>query len=140
VKLYTAELQKHRYLHFALPIVADFMSKENALYLELFALSKKLVISCYELTLDLPEDEKTNFSRYIRSAALGLHINIAQANYAKPKKKEKLMRSSLNLLIILETASGILSEVGLAAQDDVIELIKITSRCEQLTKEIKLSN
>ena len=87
----------------------------NITQTELFALSKKIIISCYERTMDLEEDEKTNFSRYIRKASLELHINIAQLVNAKPKKRKKMIGSVINSLVVIETAAGILSEVGLSA-------------------------
>ena len=115
------------------------MSK-NAEQIELFSLSKKIAISCYELTMDLEEDEKTNFSRYIRRASLELHINIALAVYAKPKKRNKLIGSAINSLVIIKTAADILAEVGLVDQEKVQELLKLTCECEKLTGEIYLNN
>jgi hypothetical protein len=108
--------------------------------IELFALSRQLVVSCYELTMDLDEDEKTNFSRYIRRASLELHINIAQAGFAKPKKRNKLISSVINALVIINTAAGILAEVGLVEVDKVQDLLKLTTECEKLTGEIYLKN
>lgn len=113
------------------------MSKK-VVHIELFSLSKKIAISCYELTMDLHEDEKTNFSRYIRRASLELHINIAQSEFAKPKKRNKLIGSAINSLVIIETAAGILSEVGLVDKENVNELLILTSRCEKLVREIYL--
>lgn len=112
----------------------------NVEHIELFALSREIVICCYELTMNLDEDEKTNFSQYIRRSSLELHINIAQAGFAKPKKRNKLIASSFNALIIIKTAAGILAEVGLVEQEKVQELLKLTSECEKLTGEIYLKN
>ena len=58
--------------------------------LEVFNLSKQLVIACYELTHELPETEKTNFAKYIRTAALTVHLSIAQGAFLKTKKKKKI--------------------------------------------------
>ena len=110
----------------------------NPQQIELFILSKNIVIRCYELTMDLNEDEKTNFSRYIRKASLDLHINIAQAAFAKPKKRNKMIDAAINSLIIIETAADILSEVGLVNNENVNDLLNLTSRCEKLTREIYL--
>jgi len=112
----------------------------NVEYIDLFTLSRQIVIGCYELTMDLDEDEKTNFSRYIRKASLELHINIAQAVYAKPKKRNKLIGSAINAMVIIETAAGILAEVGLVEKEKIQELLKLTSECEMQTREIYLKN
>ena len=45
--------------------------------LDIYTLSKELVVACYELTHELPSEEKTNFTRYIRTAALNFHVNVA---------------------------------------------------------------
>ena len=108
--------------------------------IELFALSKKITFGCYELTMDLKEDEKTNFSRYIRRASLDLHINIALLVFAKPKKRKKLLGSALNSIVIIETAAGILSELDLVSKENVHELLKLTSGCERQIREIYLNN
>lgn len=57
--------------------------------LEVYNLSKKLVIACYELTHELSTEEKTNFTRYIRTAALSLHVNVAQGVFFEIEKKER---------------------------------------------------
>ncbi len=103
--------------------------------IEVFNLSKRLVVACYELTQDLPEDEKTNFSRYIRRAALGVHINIAKRVFAKPEKRKKFIGRALNFLIIIETATEILVEVGFVVQKDVDEVIQLISKCREVIDE-----
>lgn len=99
--------------------------------LEVYHLSKKLVIACYELTHDLPEEEKTNFTRYIRTAALNLHINIAQAVFQKPKKRKKFIQEGKNSLVIIDAAAGILVDVGFVSQEDVDLLNSLANACEQ---------
>jgi four helix bundle protein len=49
--------------------------------LEVYNLSKKLVVACYELTHDLPLEEKTNLVQYIRTAAVTVHLNITQGTF-----------------------------------------------------------
>lgn len=113
---------------------------ENLAQIELFSLSKKITFCCYELTMDLHEDEKTNFSRYIRRASLDLHINIALLVFAKPKKRKKLIISVSDSLVIIETAAGILSELNMVAQEKVNELLKLLSGCDKQIREIYLNN
>ncbi len=104
--------------------------------LEIYNLSKKLVIACYELTHDLPAEEKTNFTRYIRTAALNLHINVAQGVFLKSKKRKKFIRNAKNALIIIDAATEILVELKFATQEQIDLITSFSSACYQLLDEL----
>ena len=104
--------------------------------LEVYNLSKKLVVACYELTHDLPAEEKTNFSRYIRTAALSVHINIAQGAFLKSKKRKKYIRTAQKALTVIDAATEILAEVGFATAGQTDEINALSSRCHQLLDEL----
>ena len=104
--------------------------------LEVYNLSKKIVIACYELTHELPTEEKTNFTRYIRTAALNLHINIAQGAFLKSKKRKKFVRAAKNALIIIDAASEILVELKMATQEQIDVITSYSSSCYQLLEEL----
>ena len=100
---------------------------------DLFELSKKLVIACYTLTSNLPPEEKTNLTLYIRNAALTAHINITQGSFLKKKKaKRKLMMAAKNSLIIIDAAVDVLVEVGLVKEEETGEVMQLSSTCYQL--------
>lgn len=103
--------------------------------LEAYNLSKKLVIACYELTHELPAEEKTNFTRYIRTAALNLHINIAQGVFLKSKKRKKFIRKAKNALIIIDAATEILVDLNFATQEQVDIVTSLSSSCYQSLDE-----
>ncbi|MFL5741454.1 MAG: four helix bundle protein [Flavisolibacter sp.] len=105
--------------------------------LEVYGLSKQLAVACYELTHGLPADEKSNFTRYIRTAALNLHINIAQGAFQKPKKRKYFIREAKNALVIIDAATEILVELRLVTVEDT-ELIKtLSEKCFQLLEEME---
>lgn len=103
--------------------------------LEVYHVSKKMVVACYELTHSLATEEKTNFSRYIRTAALDLHITIAQAIFQKKKKKRKLLRTARKALVVIDAATEILVEVGYCSNEDVDVISALSARCFQLLDE-----
>ena len=104
--------------------------------LDLYNLSKKLVIACYELTHDLPAEEKGNFTRYIRTAAISLHINVAQGILIESKKRKKFLRNARSALIIIDAATEIMAELKLVA-DEQIELINsLSSSCYQMLDQL----
>jgi hypothetical protein len=103
--------------------------------LDLYSLSKKLVLACYELTQELPPEEKTNFSRYIRTAALDFYMTIARSAFLKPKKRKKAMRGAKNALIIIDAATRILTEVGFVTPGQTDVIATLSSSCYQLLDE-----
>lgn len=52
--------------------------KLNHQKLDVYEVSKNLVIECYRLSKILPEDEKYGMKSQIRRAALSVHLNIAE--------------------------------------------------------------
>jgi four helix bundle protein len=104
--------------------------------LEVYNLSKQLVIACYELTHELPVEEKTNLNRYIRTAALSLHINVAQGAFLKAKKRKKFIREAKNALIIIDAATEILVELKFATQEQIDAITSLSSNCYQLLDEL----
>ena len=100
--------------------------------LELYHVSKKLAIACYELTHDLPESDKTHFSAYMRQAALQVHINLAGSVFKKPKKRKKYIRSVRNNLVIINAATEILIETQLVTRSQAESIIQHTAALNQL--------
>jgi four helix bundle protein len=105
---------------------------------DIFELSKKLVLACYSLTANLPSEEKTNLTQYIRNAALSAHINITQGAFLKKKKaKKKFMAGAKNSLVIIDAAVDVLVEVGLVKEEDTNEVAQLSSTCYQLLDRLK---
>jgi four helix bundle protein len=104
--------------------------------LDVYNLSKRLVVACYELTHELPAEEKTNFTRYIRTAALNLHVNVAQGIFLKRKKRKKFLRNAKNALVIIDAATEILVELKFATQEQVDVITTLSSSCYQLLDEL----
>ena len=96
--------------------------------LELFNLSKKLVVSCYDLTHNLPEEESANLTRYIRTAALTCHVNVAQGVFIKKwKNRDRFIEKAQNALVVIDAALEVLLEVKLAAEDQCREVLELSS-------------
>ena len=106
--------------------------------LDVYNLSKKLVVACYEITHDLPAEEKTNLVRYIRTAAVTVHLNIAQGTFLKKrKKKKKAVRTIQNALLVINAAVEVLVEVGFTSQDRSTEITDLTSACYEILDGLK---
>jgi hypothetical protein len=81
------------------------------------------------LTHELNADEKNNFSRYIRTAALNLHVNLAQGVFAKRKKRKKFVRVAKNALVIIEAATEMLVELKMATPEQLEVISTLSSSC-----------
>jgi len=106
--------------------------------LEVYTLAKKIVLASYELTQELPPEEKTNFCRYIRTAALCVHFNITRAANEKSKKKKKYIRATRKALDIIEAGCEIMLEVGLANKEQVQGLKNLSFSFYQLLNQPKV--
>jgi four helix bundle protein len=104
---------------------------------ELYNLSKKLVIACYELTHDLPTEEKTNLTQYIRTAAVTVHLNIAQGFSLKKKKKRKKVIIIQNALTIINAAIEVLLEVGFITKENSAKLTTLITACYRAIENLK---
>ena len=106
--------------------------------LDVYHLSRKLVVACYEITHDLPAEEKTNLAQYIRTAAVTVHLNIAQGAFLKKKKKKKkFVRTVQNALVVIDTAISVLVEVGFVTGERTTELTDLSAACYRILDSLK---
>lgn len=98
-----------------------------------FELSKKLVVACYALTGNLPAEEKTSLTQYIRQASLSVHVSVAQGAFLKKKKaRKKFLQEAKNALVVIDAAVDVLIETGLAKAEDTNEVARLSSTCYAL--------
>jgi four helix bundle protein len=57
--------------------------------LDVYAISRELVLECYKLTTILPAEEKFGMISQIRRAALSIHLNIAEGASRKSAAERK---------------------------------------------------
>lgn len=105
---------------------------------DILDLSKKLVVAAYALTANLPAEEKTNLTLYLRNAALKVHINCVEGAFLKrKKKKKKSVREAKNSLVIIDTVVDVLIELSLVKEEATTELMQLSSTCYQLLGRLK---
>jgi four helix bundle protein len=106
--------------------------------LEAYNLAKRLVVDCYELTHDLSSEEKTNLSKYIRTAAVTVFLNIAQGIFLKKRKKrKKFMNAAKNALVIIDAAVEVLIEVKLVNQEQTKNIETSSSILYQVIERLQ---
>jgi hypothetical protein len=109
--------------------------------LDLFTASKKLVLSCYALTQDLPADEKSNLVFYIRNAALTAHLSLSQGMFLKKgKAKKRFLQQTKNACVVIDAAVDVLMELGLVTEAQTTEVLALLSVCFQQTENLRKEN
>lgn len=109
--------------------------------LDLFTASKKLVLSAYALTQELPADEKSNLVFYIRNAALTAHLSLSQGMYLKKgKARKKILQRAKNACVVIDAAVDVLTELGLVAEEQTTEVLALASLCFQQTDNLLKEN
>jgi four helix bundle protein len=114
------------------------MSKQEGYKsLEVYNLSRKLVMACYELTADLPADESKNLTHYIRMAAVDVHISVAQGAFLNShKKRKKFVRQAQSSLVVIEAATEVLADVGFVKPEQLNEVTGLCSGCHLLLNQL----
>ena len=103
-----------------------------------YQLSKKLVVACYELTHDLPEEEKTNLSRYLRTAAVSIHLHLSEGPLIRKKKKRKKWRRTIGRsLVVINAAVDVMVEVKLADPARAADVSGLTQACYNYINTLK---
>ena len=94
--------------------------------IKLVSLSRKLLHACYELAAALPEEEMTNLTRQIKTAALDTHLRISQGTASRPRKDRlKYMGQAQQSLVIADAAFGFAVARGYLREEGLGELASL---------------
>jgi four helix bundle protein len=107
--------------------------------LEVFQISKLLVLECYRLTKDFPPEEKFNIVSQIRRAALSVHLNIAEGSTRKSHAdRKRFLVVSRGSLIEVDTAFDIAETLCYCSGEQTQQMGTLMVQCfSQLSALIK---
>ena len=128
------------YFHFSICYTQPYMSLPLAYReIEIYALSKKLALACYELTQLLPAEEKTLLFEQIRKTAICAHMHIAAAvSHASKKGQRKNFKIAKEYLVMLDAAIAIVHELKYVQPADILPVETLLADCYKLlTKQLK---
>ncbi|MDE3252117.1 MAG: four helix bundle protein, partial [Bacteroidota bacterium] len=73
--------------------------------LSVYQNSKQLILECYKITNEFPEDEKSGMIQQIKRAALSVHLNLAEgASRKSVRERKRFFEIARGSLIEIDTA------------------------------------
>lgn len=101
--------------------------------LDIFKVSKELILHCYKTTRSFPQEEKFALTQQIRRAALSVHLNIAEGcsrrSLAERKRFFEISRGSV---IEIDTAFDVAVELNYINKNDIAILGQTLTRSFQM--------
>ena len=105
--------------------------------LDLYNLSKKMVIACYELTQYLPEENTNQIKLQLRASALSAYIHIVRGLFRKSKKKRKeYLKIALRSLSEVDSYLELLFQTKHIRREQMDEIENSLLPCYQLLKKL----
>jgi four helix bundle protein len=98
--------------------------------MEVFKISRQLVLECYQLTKIFPAEERFALSQQIRRAGLSVHLNIAEGCSRKSKaERKRFFEISRGSIVEIDTAIDIAVDLNYSSQEKFPVLGKCILDC-----------
>lgn len=105
--------------------------------LDVFALSKQLVLSCYRETISFPSEEKFGMISQIRRAALSVHLNVAEGCSRKSvTERKRFYEIARGSIIEIDAAIDIAVELGYTKMEKLKLLGELMVRTFQMISKM----
>lgn len=115
--------------------------KLNHQSLDIYQVSRKFTVLCYQFTKHLPPEEKFSMTSQIRRAALSVHLNIAEGCSRKSlierKRYYEIARGSV---IEIDAALDIADDMDYFNEYDATSLGEYMVRCFQMLSKLITSD
>ena len=98
--------------------------------LDLYSFSRKFVKECYQLTKQIPADEKFGMVTQIRRAALSVHLNIAEgASRKSESERKRYYEIARGSIIEIDAALDIANDLQYLHNQNLIILGETMVKC-----------
>jgi len=105
--------------------------------LDIYKLTKELVLSCYSKSKLLPIDEKFNMVQQLRRAALSIHLNIAEGCTRKSSiERRRFFEVSRGSAIEVDTIFDISIELNYIKKEELVETGILIVRTVQILNKM----
>ena len=103
--------------------------------LDIFKVSKSLVLNCYKETKAFPPEEKFGIIQQIRRAVVSVHLNIAEGCSRKSKtERKRFYEVARGSLIEVDTALDV--DLNYTAKEKLMELGRLIVRMFQMISKM----
>lgn len=105
--------------------------------LDIFKVSKSLVLNCHKETKTFPPEEKFGIVQQIRRAAVSVHLNIAEGCSRKSKtERKRFYEVARGSLIEVDTALDVSVDLNYTAKENLMELGQLIVRMFQMISKM----
>ena len=106
-------------------------------HLDIFKVSKSLILLTYQITERFPKEEKYALTQQLRRAALSVHLNIAEgcSRRSMPERK-RFFEISKGSVIEIDTAIDMAMELNFINKEETILIGETIIRCFQLLSKM----
>jgi four helix bundle protein len=105
--------------------------------LDVFAITKQFVLSCYKETKNFPPEEKFGMISQIRRAALSAHLNVAEGCSRKSTiERKRFYEIARGSIIEVDTALDIAVDLKYTTKVQLQELGKFMVRSFQMISKL----
>ena len=113
-----------------------FLQLSNT-HLDIFKVSKSLILLTYQITERFPKEEKYALTHQLRRAALSVHLNIAEgcSRRSIPERK-RFFEISRGSVIEIDTAIDMAQELNFINKEETLLLGETIIRCFQLLSKM----
>jgi four helix bundle protein len=105
--------------------------------LDIFKVSKNLILNCYKETKAFPPEEKFGIVQQIRRVAVSGHLNIAEGCSGKSKtERKRFYEVARGSLIEVDTALDVSVDLNYTAREKLVELGQLIVRLFQMISKM----
>jgi len=105
--------------------------------LDVFLVSKQLVLACYKATKTFPSEEKFGIISQIRRAALSVHLNIAEGCSRKSLvERKRFFEIARGSAIEVDAALDVAIELNYTDKEKLVELGELLKRSFQMISKM----
>jgi len=106
-------------------------------HLDIFKVSKELILFCYQVTKKFPQEEKFGLTQQIRRAVLSVHLNIAEGCSRKSvTERKRFFEIARGSVIEIDTALDIAVELEYINKEDLDISGEKLVRCFQMLSKM----
>src|SRR5690349_4823689 len=85
---------------------------------DVFKISRELVLECYKVTKEFPNDERYAITQQIRRASISVYLNIAEGCSRKSQhERKRFFEFSSGSMIEIDAALQIVKELGYVTRE-----------------------